>query len=460
MNDYGGHSSYLEITKNSEVKEFLNSCQFMHEPNSNELEKIKANFHILAANGDVKYPNSIVAIASDYYEAKVREDIPFTNIGYIKVSNFLLRKNKFVSMKNKRFLDPFEVAKLQKEKDAYTFILPSSNMLYKDEKTVVDSFRLRVYEMLKGYKTDETKDETSLLATLFYLNSLKNGESIDSITLKRCPCCEAKNIKVYNINEKQFCKDCHCTLYPTDVLRLWEEVKEDSPSNISPLTRFDNFIKHLLLAHNIRMIKLLNPENYRTILSDLIFVINGALAIYGTPASFYSCIQKFIYDVNKDLNEHGFNKIMIIGIVDNSSVLAYANFLSKHLSNSTIYCVSDEFRTKYIDYHKIESGTTFGNETFYGQDFIYKNKKGRIKVFQLPYPYRDKSNIQVFKIEKSNIKNYQDLDRYIAFLDDFDSDMFNNSIIPAVLSKQYSIVNMQPGSDVLNLISKNLLGGT
>lgn len=459
MSNFDGQAGFLEITKNIEVAEFLKSCQFMHEPNDNELEKIKCYFNDLHINESEIYPNNIIAIASDHYEAKVRDDIPFTNVGYIKVSNFLLRKNKITSLENRRFLDPFEVARLQKEKEAYTFILPSSNMLYKDEKTVTDSFRLRLYEMLKSYKTDETNEETSLLATLFYLNSLKNGEDPNIITLSRCPSCKAKNVKVFNVNEKQFCKECHCILYPSDVLRLWEEINEDSASNISPLTRFDNFIKHLLLAHNIRMIKLLNSENYRTILSDSIFVINGSLAIYGTPASFYSSMQKFIYDINKDLEDHGFNRLMIIGIVESSSVLSYANFLNKHLLNSTICCVSDEFRAKYIDYHKIESGTTFGNETFYGQDFIYKNSKGKIKVFQIPYPYRDKSNLQVFKNEKSNIKNYKDLDRYIKFLDDFDSDMFSNSIIPAVLSKKYSIINMQPGSDVLNLISKNLLGG-
>ena len=119
--------------------------------------------------------------------------------------------------------------------------------------------------------------------------------------------------------------------------------------------------------------------------------------------------------------------------------------------------MSDEFRNSYIDYNKTESSTTFGNETFYGQDFIYKNDKGKVKVFQIPYNFRDKSNLQVFKVEKSNLESYTNLNKYIKFLDDFDSDMFTNSIIPSVLSKKYSMISMQPGAGMINLISKTLI---
>ena len=63
----------------------------------------------------------------------------------------------------------------------------------------------------------------------------------------------------------------------------------------------------------------------------------------------------------------------------------------------------------------------------------------------------------MFKIEKSNLSNYTDLHRYIKFIDDFDCDMFTNSIIPSVLSKRYSIISMQPGAGMINLISKTLI---
>lgn len=456
MYNMDGKSSFLDITKNPEVSEFLKACNFMHEPNGNEIEKIKSQFVHVKKQEDIIYPKNIIAIASDYYEAKVRDDIPFTNVGYIKVVNFLLKKNSFVSLTNKKFLDPFEVAKIQKDKEAYTFVLPSSNMLYKGEKSVKDSFRLKLYETFKEYKSDKS-NTSSLLETLFYLNSFRKGESKDEIKLKKCPSCGCENLLIIKTEAEQFCPNCHAPIYPTDVLRVWEEVKEDSASNISPLTRLDNAIKHILLAHTLRMIKEVNPENYRSLLSDIVFVINGPLAVFGTPAWIHGSLQKIIHDFNKDLSDNHFSKLMIVGMIENSSVLSYANFLNRHIENSSILCVSDEFRNSYIDYNKTESSTTFGNETFYGQDFIYKNDKGKVKVFQIPYNFRDKSNLQVFKAEKSNLESYTNLNKYIKFLDDFDSDMFTNSIIPSVLSKKYSMISMQPGAGMINLISKTLI---
>jgi hypothetical protein len=46
--------------------------------------------------------------------------------------------------------------------------------------------------------------------------------------------------------------------------------------------------------------------------------------------------------------------------------------------------VSDEFGDKYINFNREASGTTFGAETYYGQDFIWKNEQGNILIFDLP----------------------------------------------------------------------------
>ena len=89
MFNMDGKSSFLDITKNPEVGEFLKACNFMHEPNGNEIEKIKRQFIHVDKQQNIDYPKNIIAIASDYHEAKVRDDIPFTNVGYIKVVNFL-----------------------------------------------------------------------------------------------------------------------------------------------------------------------------------------------------------------------------------------------------------------------------------------------------------------------------------------------------------------------------------
>ena len=79
--------------------------------------------------------------------------------------------------------------------------------------------------------------------------------------------------------------------------------------------------------------------------------------------------------------------MMVIGMHNSSEVLSYANYLCKYLEPNSLLSVSDEFRNKYISFARKESSTTFGAETYYGQDFIYKTSIGKIKVFSIPYPF-------------------------------------------------------------------------
>lgn len=118
-------------------------------------------------------------------------------------------------------------------------------------------------------------------------------------------------------------------------------------------------------------------------------------------------------------------------------------------------CVSDDFRCKYIDYNREPSGTTFGAETYYGQDFIYKSKKGKMFVFDLPYPYESKNNKAVFKQEKSKIEHYYELlNSALQLIDEFDCDLKDGKIVPIILSEKYTAISLEPGRTVLDLLTK------
>ena len=123
----------------------------------------------------------------------------------------------------------------------------------------------------------------------------------------------------------------------------------------------------------------------------------------------------------------------------------------------SLLCVSDEFRDKYINFNREASGTTFGAETYYGQDFIWKNKHGNILIFDLPYIVGDKSRLEVFKKEKSDYLKYNNLHRTLRLLQELKSDMDASSVAPLVISKQYTAISMEPGAKVLDMLSKNNL---
>ncbi len=448
-------SSYLDIANHPDVKDFINECEYIREPSENEIEDIKKYFIKVMPIGE--YPDNIIGLDANFYEAKVRKEIPFTNVGFVKVSNVLLKKKEIEDIVDDKFLNPFKVAKIQKNNESHIFVFPSSNILYKNSNTVRDGFRSRMEELFNTIKSFENDENSSLLQTLFWLNENRKGNCGEkSIKIRNCAnySCNGKDIECLNVKSQQYCPYCNKPIFATDCLRIWEEISEDAASNLSSLSRFSNVIKSIFLAHYIRTIKLRSKETYLKVLSGMMFVINGPLAVFGNPAWVHGSLMKIIYEINEELEKTGLDKMMVIGMHNSSEVLSYANYLCKYLEPNSLLAVSDEFRNKYITFARKESSTTFGAETYYGQDFIYKTSNGKIKVFSIPYPFKGKDDLQNFKVEKSNINNYKDMNRYLKFIEDFDCDMFDNTIIPSLLAKKYSVINLQPGSKVLDILSQ------
>lgn len=224
------------------------------------------------------------------------------------------------------------------------------------------------------------------------------------------------------------------------------------------LGRFEKVIRHIHLAHLLRILKLKNKDSYLKALNSLAIILNGPLAVVGTAAWLHGSLMKAINEINMQLREKGYTDLMIVGIINGGlAINDYANLIEKHLESNSLLCVSDEFRDKYINFNREASGTTFGAETYYGQDFIWKNKQGNILIFDLPYFVGDKSGLEVFKKEKSNYARYNNLQRTLRLLQELKCDLDDSSIAPLVLSRQYTAISMEPGAKVLDMLSKNNL---
>ena len=76
-------------------------------------------------------------------------------------------------------------------------------------------------------------------------------------------------------------------------------------------------------------------------------------------------------------------------------------------------------------------------------------------VFNLPYPFFNKDNKEVFKHEKSKIEHYEDvMPLAVRVIDEFDCDLSEGKIVPVVLSEKYTVISLQPGATVLDLLTK------
>lgn len=185
------------------------------------------------------------------------------------------------------------------------------------------------------------------------------------------------------------------------------------------------------------------------------FFIDGPLAINGTAAWIKSSIQKCIYDINVELQAAEMAPLMVIGLQKSGKLYDYIHLIGNSIHPDSIYCVTDDFRNNYVDFNKTPSSTTYGNETYYGQDFLLKTASGKLFVFNAPYPFPNKDNITVFKKEKANIDRYSNIGAYVRLIEDFESDLYESAVIPIALAQKYTAISLQPGGKVLDLLAQS-----
>ncbi len=285
--EFANKASHFDIIKNPEVAQFLEDCDYLKPPSEEEGKAINTLFKEPPTSNENNLPERVIAIDGSNYTSNINERLPSTQIGYVKVSSVLIDMAKFRSLRVGRFVDPFRVAELQNNNDLITFTLPSANIRWKGKATVRDSFRAVVDNHLYSTKTQLTQGDpaTSLRTTLFHLASRRprdmRTEDPHRLKIHKCPTCKQGPIEVQDIPGAQYCPNPYCKaeVYPSDCLRLWEEVNEHQ-SNEAVMSRFMQVVEHLLPIHYIRYL----VENSLISLGSLAFFIDRPLAIFGTAA--------------------------------------------------------------------------------------------------------------------------------------------------------------------------------
>ena len=461
-NELADKTSHIDIVKNPDVQDFLQKCHKIDFPEDKDKKSISQVF-ITPSLSTFKKPQNIISIDGSFYESSVTEKFPSRKIGFLKIGVVLLKCDLLDKMgQNSIFVDPFEVAKFKENNESYTLVLPSANIVYDNCENVQDSFRQALDEQFDKFRSEKDNPNSSLRTTLYTLSTLLEGCSSERIKLTKCPNCEnSNNIFVFYSDIKSIgyskCPHCGKPLYVTDVLRVWEQV-EEMISNASAMTRTMNVVERLIAVHYIRTIVEKSPDSYTEALENICFFIDGPLAIFGEPAKLHSCIMKYLETINIEMRKHGKTDILLMGIQKNGAINDFFENIKEFIPNNSIYSLSDDYRDKYINFEKKpKASNTYGAETYFGQDFLYKSKSGKIFVFNAPYPWLSKTAIQNFRIEKSNIRNYKNIDIYTDILNDFECELYENSLIPTVLAHKYTAISLAPGSKVLDLLTKSNL---
>jgi hypothetical protein len=210
----------------------------------------------------------------------------------------------------------------------------------------------------------------------------------------------------------------------------------------------------------------IGKDNCLKTLSRISFILDGPLAIFGEPAKISRSIHRYLLSVNAILEDYGLEPLIFFGLTKTGLVVDHVNLLLEHirrnskdgsydnnLPKSKILIIDDEYRFKYIQ-PKI-GFSTFGAETYYGQDIVYFDPNGKPYVINVLYPI-DKSD-KNFKQIISTQTSYRTLGKISSLINELEVDIYENALLPIVLAHKYASISLRPGVSSLEEFAKSII---
>ncbi len=395
-------------------------------------------------------PRSVVASDASKSDSPINDKLPSTQVGFLKVSHVMIKMEEYDGLRELQasIVNPFKVAAIHRGAAAITFTMPGCNIKYKGNDNVKDSFRQSLYDQLILNRNANGGG----LTLLQVLVEIFDG----SIEIKTCPGCKTDLQFSFGSNQTSIpCPACQKTVYATDILRLHEGIS-DFGDNSSMMTRMMNAVEHLLLASFILSVFKHTPN----ILAEVAFVMDGPLAIFGEPARLHGKLQSLIFKVNKYLAERGLPQMLVIGLQKTGGLMDHAKLLERYLPNGSLRLVDDDYRNRYVVGAETPADN-FGNETYYGQDFIFRTERGRVFNFAIPYPFQDKIHNGVgkgFANAKAEQARYGNLIQQACdLIRHFEMDLYESAIVPVALAHRHASISIMPGGKVLDILARTTL---
>ena len=455
-NQYGSKTAHSDVVQNPDVQAFLQQCLPLREPSDAEAQSFADLFEPVPDESDAEAPiNFVLASDGSPYVSSIDKRIPSIQVCYLKFSTILLEMFKMEGLEDQatRFIDPFRVAALQRNRDTLSVVLPLSNFKLPEDASVRQSFRRQIDRFLRSPSTRfRTEDEnTSLMGTLVELAQLRHlpDTTPGTVRIQRCPNpdCDQNAIDLDPEQSPFHCPGCGQELFVSDCLRVWEAVNDYHP-NQEGASRFMNYVEHLLAIHYLRFLRDTSPP----LLSELAVFVDGPLAVFGQAAWLHAAIMRFLHRLREVQWTRDLLPPVVIGLQKTGYVVEYMQLLRDHVAANRVYAITDSFRHEQLGVQPSRNG--FGSETYYGQDFVLKSAGGKLFVFSLPYPFSSKAVVSDFPEAKARIGNYPELGRAIALMNRGETDLYRDALIPVALAHRFTAISLKPGGHVLDVMGR------
>jgi len=387
----------------------------------------------------------VLAFDGSPQEVAAREEYPCTRVGYLQIAGVLVHLDEMLSQLHQSLVDP-AVIRSSFQEALHSIVLPGSNVCRPDMPTVRDSWRADVFEIFRDYQVE---DLTLLETFRSLIDHSDKRSSTGGVLVARCPnedSCTAVDLDVPFGGVT--CPYCGVHVFPTDSLRIHEEVSEEH-GNLTALGRLMTVLEQVTMVSYLLFLSRRRPE----VLGQVSFVLDGPLAVFGPQAWLRVAFREFIISTYVLMTTQGLSHPVIVGVEKTGQFADHAASLDQFIPRGSLMALPEDYINTRVLASRPPAGSFYGRDTYYGQKFFYKTNQGKMLVITVPKTF-------VHPLDSHNPAHYPILSATLALLDRIGTSLYENALIPVALAHSFASIPLRTGSRVLTLLSRELLGAT
>ncbi|WP_155129016.1 hypothetical protein [[Actinomadura] parvosata] len=387
---------------------------------------------------------AVIGIDGSLMVVPVRDGLPSVRYGYAQAAAIWLDVNLMETQRNERFVDPVVLHEAVNSA-LVSLDMPVAGAYLRAGITIQQSWRECIDALFRGKKIEVNRLNQSLLQLLMLLHGAP-GAPATTVPVD-CPeaLCKQKAIPVPESGCD--CPGCGKVLWPTDTLRIYEEVVEDG-ENAAALGRLMQVVELLVL---VGLSTLLWEQSRSALFATTLFIVDGPMAVYGPPAKLRARALTYFQKMTPAAPGAG---PFICGVEKHGAAVDYATALARHeaLKPGELLIVDSEVIAKMTN---ATNSIAYGSETYWGRKFLYRALDGRVVVITVMpaagAPYDDHGG-------QHDPSAYPSLPAILDVIDRTGSSMYRDGLIPVALAHSKAAYPIGIGTDVLRLVAKHKLG--
>lgn len=384
-----------------------------------------------------------LAIDGSYVVERIRDGLPSVLYGFAQAAAAYVDLTVMETQSAERFVDPYEIERAVNTA-LVTLDLPVAGAYTRKGVDIATSWREAVDQLFRIKKIQVNRLDETLLDLLFLLHG-QPGAAASRVPVN-CPTDDCqKDVQVPAAGVE--CIACNEWLYPTDVLRIHEEVGEEG-TNQSALGRLMSVVELLVL---VGLSTLLWEQSRRDLLPTTLFIVDGPLAVYGPPAKLRGRALDYF-----QLMDAGTPRLgpYLCGLEKTGAMVDYARQLARHdiLGPGELLVCDEDIIARVTN---ASNARAYGKETYWGRKFIYRALDGRVVVPTIMpasgTPYDANGG-------QPDPQDYPTLPAILDVIDRTGSSMYVDGIIPVAAAHGKAAFPIGVGTDVLRLVATHRLG--